>query len=210
MKKATWCAVLLVCAACAPTAALASLPSTEIYGAVSFGRLLSGFQKDMVDASFTTAPDVYSALVPTIGMRHFFEGPLGIEATVGIFGSTSAWWTPASDPLQIYTYSVITLGLILRQPIGLGDDSCLALFAGGGTTWSFLELSTDYTQGYYFPGVTPYFGWYGKLGIGYYPWRNFFVDVAASYVLLNARFNMTGTQLDGGYVMVLVSLGVAF
>ena len=215
MKKAVLLTIVIVCAACVPAAAFGSLPSTEIYGSVSFGGLLSGFQKDMPDQLLYPVPDSYSALTAIIGIRHFFAGALGIEGSFGVMGTTSAMSSLVSEPLTVYDYHVATLGLIVRYPVALDYSSFLTVSAGGGATYSLLSLSTQFTSpfeaaGFYFYGINPDFGWYGKLGIGYYPMRNLFFDVTAYYTFLNAQFDVSGKQLEGTYFLIAVTLGVAF
>lgn len=215
MKTTVCILVLLTCMACGATFAFAMLPSTEIYASLSFGSLFEGFQKDMPEQLISPPPDGYSVRLTTVGVRQFFADVLGIEGSFGFFGSTSATWSQVSKPLEIYGFDVITLGLILRLPIALDYNSHLSIFAGGGATYALMSLSNDFTypfeaMGLHFDDVKPDFGWYGKLGIGYYLARHFFLDVAAHYSFLNAKLDPSGKQLGGTYLFVAVTFGVAF
>jgi opacity protein-like surface antigen len=158
-------------------------------------------------------PDSYSVRVAIVGMRLCAAGVIGVEGSFGFLGNTSAKWTDVTNPLRIYNFNVLTLGLILRIPIMLDLNSAISIFGGSGGTYSLIGLSSDFTYPYevlgtHFDDVEPDFGWYGKLGIGFYLSRNFFMDVTAYYSVLNAKYG--GKQLDGTYLFLAVAFGLAF
>ncbi len=213
MKKTAFCLATLLSLSCASAAAFGILPATEIYGSLSIGGLVSGYQKDMPTQMLSPAPDNFTALLPIIGIRHYVFGGLGIEGSFGLFGTTSAM-SPTTEPLKVYDYSVVTLGLVARHPVALDYESFLSIFGGAGITYSIVTLSQEFTSlfaavGEYFYDVKPDYGWYGKAGIAYYMSRHLFFDLTAYYFFLNAHFDVIDLQLAGNYLLVAVTLGVA-
>jgi hypothetical protein len=188
------------------------LPATEIWASISFGGLLSGFQKDLPDQTLSPTPDGYTAIVPFVGVRHYFIDAAGIEASFVVLGSTTANSSQASNGLKMYDYQAVNLGLILRHAFRDPNGKVsLAIFAGGGANYSFLTLSSDYTS--LFSGISFYkvvsdIGWYAKAGIASYQFSSFFLDATAYYYFINAKFDVSGQKLDGGYFLVAFSIGV--
>ncbi len=213
MKKDFCVAFILASIACGSVFALGSLPSTEVYASLSFGSLIEGFQKDIPGQFISPAPNSYSMRVATVGIREFAFGVIGIEGSFGFLGSTAAKWTDVTKPLEIYDFEVFTLGLMLRLPLMLDLNSAITVFAGGGGTYTLLGFSSSFTYpfealGSHFDNIDPDFGWYGKLGIGFYLSRSFFFDVSAYYSFLNAKYS--GQQLGGTYFFIALAFGVAF
>lgn len=212
MKKILAVAALLSCALSISVSADGFFRPTEIYGSIGFGGLTSGFQNDLPNQTLSPTPDSLTALMPMLGVRTYLLGPLGIEASFVIFGSTSAN-TNGYDSLGMYSYSVANLGLILRAGFRTGRSSAIAVFAGGGANYSFLSLSSDYTSlfsGVIFYNVLSDIGYYAKAGIAWYPFPGFFMDISGWYYLINAKFDVSGKKLDGAYFLGAMSMGFAF
>ncbi len=212
MKKMLAVTAVLLCVLSFSAGADSFFRPTEIYGSIGFGGLTSGFQNDLPNQSLSPAPDSLTALMPMIGIRTYVIGPIGIEASFVIFGSTSAN-SDGYTPLGMYNYSVGNLGLILRAGFRSGGSSAIVAFAGGGANYSFLSLSSDYTS--LFSGVSFYsilsdIGYYAKVGLAWYPFPGFFMDMSGWYYFINARFDVSGKKLDGTYFLAVVSMGFAF
>jgi len=190
-----------------------SFRRTELWGSVSFGGLLSGFQLDMANQTLSPVPDSCSTFLPIIGIRSYVADPLGIEASFGFSGITKANCA-GYEPLNVYDYSMSNLGLVFRYAFRLpGSRNGCAFSVGGGANYSFLSLSDAYTSlfsGFSFYNVLSDIGWYAKTSLAWYPSPGFFLDATAWYYFINAKFDVSGKQLDGYYILFAVFLGLAF
>ena len=187
--------------------------ATEIWGSMSFGSLLSGFQLDMPRQTLAPAPDNCSAIMPMVGIRSYLVGPIGLEASAG-FGMTTANFSGGYSAIRMYDFTMVNLGLVGRYAFRLpGSRTGCAILAGAGADYSFLSLADAYTSlfsGFSFYKVLSDVGWYARTGISWYPTPGFFLEADACYYYVNARFDVSGKQLDGAYLLAAVSLGFAF
>ena len=212
MQKGILAALMLTCVLSTKVEAEEFFHSTEIWGSISFGALLSGYQLDLPSQTLSPAPQYCSAVLPMLGIRTYFAGPLGIEASVGIAGTTTANFGQAYNSIGLYDYTMVNLGLIARYTFRL-PRSGGALFFGAGANYSFLSLSSAYTSlfnGVSFYSVLSDIGGYARTGIAWYPSPGFFLDATAWYYYINAHFDVSGKTLDGSYLLFAFSLGLAF
>ncbi len=213
MRKVSIAVFLFVAAVSVQVSADGLFRSTEIWASISLGRLQSGFQRDLPSQTLSPSPEWYAALMPMLGIRTYFAGPLGLEAAFGLFGSTQGEHG-GYDPVKVYDFNVISLGPILRYIFRTGGGvSTFALFAGGGVNYSFITLSNSYTSlfsGFSFYDVLPDFGWYAKGGIAWYLTPGVFFDTTLEYSTMNAKFDVSGKALDGVYILLAFSAGFAF
>lgn len=205
MKKAIAAAVVLACALSIRAGADSFLPSFEIWGSIGFGGMGSGFQKELADSWLYPVPDSYSALLPIVGVRGYLLGPVGIEGSVGFFGSTMAN-ADGYDSLTCYNYTLANLGPVLRFAFRTGGASAFALVLGGGVNYAFFSISKDFDPYNDFQDTVSDMGWYGKAGLTWYLNRALFVDATFWYYYMNAKFS-GGHIMDGTYYLGAFSIG---
>ncbi len=205
MKKVFAAVAMLACVLTARAGADPFLPSFEIWGSIAFGGLGSGFQKELGDTWLSPVPDSYSAFMPIVGLRGYLLGPLGIEASVGIFGKTMAS-AEGYESLDSYDYTLANLGPVLRFAFRTGVSSAFALVLGGGVNYCFFSISNDFDPYGYFQDTVSDVGWYGKAGLTWYLNRAVFLDGTFWYYYMNARFT-GGHIMDGTYYLGAFSIG---
>ncbi|HUI70121.1 MAG TPA: hypothetical protein VL354_06340 [Spirochaetia bacterium] len=203
MKKAS-VVVLLVCGLAVRAAAYGLLPSVEIWGSLSVGALAGGAQKAFLDGStFSYPPTGYSAIIPIVGVRGYLLGPVGIEASFGIFGKTQVD-AQGVNSLTVYDYTLANAGPVLRFTFRTGGASAVAVILGGGANYSFFGFSSDAFATR--PNMASDIGWYGKASVAWYVFPGFFLDGTFWYYYMNAKYT-DGTPMDGTYYLFAFSFG---
>lgn len=201
IKKALVAVILFACVLTADVAG-DNLRSFEIWGSFSFGRLQSGYQKDAIDGILLARGN--SALIPILGLRGFFVGPLGLEASLGIFGRTRADYI-AHDSLDAFDYTLVNLGPVLRLSFPGVYRSMFALVLGAGANYSMIGAHEEtWTTS---QDIVSDIGYYGKASLAWYLAPFVFFDFTFWYYYMNSHFT-GGQKLDGTYYLAAFSVGV--
>ena len=186
-------------------------PALELYGSVGYGRVLSGFQKDLAEDALDPTPDTVNPFEFRIGAAAYPVVPwLGVEAYYTARGRSSANSDQVSEALSLYEYTAVAGGVALRGSWPIEGGFGLATLSGG-LRRSSPAIAGEFEDvlGFTTSDIDPGTGWYvsgrfgGTGGI-------FYGAMQIDYIADTGTVVSSGRTFDGNHFLFhfLVGLGL--